>query len=76
MNTLEKYVHYVQPVVQTISDQYNPSYLLQYFSVSPDDLFAVEGMVGFFTQDKHLPEHLVVIYLWSMLSGEKKLVLI
>jgi len=57
MNTLEKYVHYVQPVVQTISDQYNPSYLLQYFSVSPDDLFAVEGMVGFFTQDKHLPEH-------------------
>ena len=59
MNNLEKYVHYVQPVVQAINAHDNPSYLLQYFNLSPQDLVSDPGnnLVEFQTAAKNLPEH-------------------
>ena len=59
MNNLEKYVHHVQPVVQAINAHDNPSYLLQYFNLSPQDLVSDPGnnLVEFQTAAKNLPEH-------------------
>ena len=59
MNNLEKYVHYVQPVVQAINAHDNPSYLLQYFNLSPQDLVSDPGnnLVEFQTAAKNLPAH-------------------
>ena len=58
MNNLEKYVNYVQPVVQAVAEHHMPFYRLQYFELSPDDLYINDdGLVEFMTQEKHSPEH-------------------
>ena len=57
MNNLEKYVNYVQPVVQAINAHDNPFYLLWYYDLSAEDLFAEEGLIDFQTKTKNRPEH-------------------
>ena len=57
MNNLEKYVNYVQPVVQAVAEHHMPFYRLQYFELSPDDLYINDsGLVEFMTQEKYNPE--------------------
>ena len=57
MNNLEKYVDYLQPVVETFKENYNQFYRLEYYNLSAEDLFAEDGLVEFQTQDKNRPEH-------------------
>tara|TARA_R100000781_G_scaffold104116_1_gene67796 strand:- start:52 stop:561 length:510 start_codon:yes stop_codon:yes gene_type:complete len=57
MNNLAYYVDYVKPVVKTINLHHNQFYLLQYYSLSPEDLTVEEGLIEFMTEDKNRPEH-------------------
>jgi len=57
VNNLQIYVDYAQPVVKTINEHHNQFYTLWYYNLSPEDLFAEDGLVEFMTQDKNRPEH-------------------
>ena len=58
MNNLQRYVEYVQPVVQSINEHHNGFYRLQYFNLDPEDLFAEGGVIEFQRSvTKCLPEH-------------------
>tara|TARA_R100001224_G_scaffold104083_1_gene77118 strand:- start:67 stop:579 length:513 start_codon:yes stop_codon:yes gene_type:complete len=56
-NNLEIYVDYVKPVVKSINEHHNEFYDLQYYSLSPEDLTAEDGLVEFMTERKNRPEH-------------------
>ena len=56
-NNLEIYVDYVKPVVKSIKEHHNEFYDLQYYSLSPEDLTAEDGLVEFMTERKNRPEH-------------------
>lgn len=56
-NNLEIYVDYVKPVVKSINEHHNEFYLLQYYNLSPEDLFEEGTLVGFMTKNKNRPEH-------------------
>jgi len=57
MNDLKNYVIYAQPVIKAIRENHNDFHLLQYFTVSSEDLTIEEGLLNFMTQDKNRPEH-------------------
>ena len=57
MNDLKNYVIYAQPVIKAIRENHNDFHLLQYFTVSAEDLTIEEGLLNFMTQDKNRPEH-------------------
>ena len=57
MNNLEIYVNHAQPVVKTIKKHHNQFYTLWYYNLSPEDLFAEDGLIEYQTQDKNHPEH-------------------
>jgi len=57
MNDLKNYVDYVQPVIKAIRDNHNDFHLLQYYTVSAEDLTVSEGLLEFMTETKNRPEH-------------------
>ena len=50
MNNLQRYVNYVQPVIKVIREQHNEYLVLNYFSVSAEDIFAEGGYIEFGTK--------------------------
>ena len=69
MNTLEKYVNYLQPVVKTFRENYNQFYRLEYYTLSAEDLTVEDGLLEFQTQDKNRPEHFSMVL---QLSAEQR----
>ena len=58
MNNLQKYVWYVQPVIQAIREHHNEFCNLQYLHIDPEDLFAEGGLIEFRNHPtKYLPGH-------------------
>ena len=57
MNDLKNYVDYAQPVIKAIRDNHNQFHLLQYYTVSAEDLTVSEGLLEFMTETKNRPEH-------------------
>tara|TARA_R110002096_G_scaffold170811_6_gene343382 strand:- start:1849 stop:2373 length:525 start_codon:yes stop_codon:yes gene_type:complete len=57
MNNLQKYVNHVQPVVNAIREHNSEFYLLWYYNLSAEDLFAEDGLIEFQTKTKNRPEH-------------------
>jgi len=79
MNNLQKYVWYVQPVIQAIREHHNEFCNLQYLHIDPEDLFAEGGLIEFRDHPtKYLPGHfdgeLPVIHAsWGEESGSSLL---
>ena len=79
MNNLQKYVWYVQPVIQAIREHHNEFCNLQYLHIDPEDLFAEGGLIEFRNHPtKYLPGHfdgeLPVIHAsWGEESGSSLL---
>ena len=57
MNELKKYVDYAQPVIKAIRENHNQFCLLQYYTVSAEDLTVEQGLLEFMTETKNRPEH-------------------
>jgi len=57
MNDLKNYVNYAQPVIKAIRENHNDFHLLQYYTVSAEDLTVSEGLLEFMTETKNRPEH-------------------
>jgi hypothetical protein len=57
MNDLKNYVEYAQPVIKAIRENHNQFHLLQYFTVSPEDLTVEAGLLNFMSETKNRPEH-------------------
>ena len=57
MNDLKNYVDYAQPVIKAIRENHNDFHLLQYYTVSAEDLTVSEGLLEFMTETKNRPEH-------------------
>ncbi len=55
MNNLQIYVDYAQPVVKAINEHHNQFYTLWYYNLSPEDLFAEDGLIEYMTEDKNVP---------------------
>jgi hypothetical protein len=76
MNNLERYVEYVQPVVKVVRENHNMFHRLEYYNLSAEDLYAENGLIEYQVKIKISLNTLVVIYLWSVLVGGKKLGLV
>ena len=50
MNNLQQYVNYAEPVIKVIREQHNEYLVLNYFSVSAEDIFAKGGYIEFGTK--------------------------
>jgi len=57
MNDLKNYVDYAQPVIKAIRENHNQFCLLQYYTVSAEDLTVEQGLLEFTTETKNRPEH-------------------
>ena len=57
MNNLKNYVEYAQPVIKAIRENHNEFCLLQYYTVSTEDLTVSNGLLEFMTETKNRPEH-------------------
>tara|TARA_Y100001951_G_C11291347_1_gene272393 strand:- start:2203 stop:2727 length:525 start_codon:yes stop_codon:yes gene_type:complete len=55
VNNLQIYVDYAQPVVKAINEHHNQFYTLWYYNLSPEDLFAEDGLIEYMTEDKNVP---------------------
>lgn len=58
-NTMKAFVDKAQPVVQEIKRVHNEFIRLQYFALSPEDLYTDDicGAIDFMTENKYNPEH-------------------
>ena len=54
MNNLEIYVNYAQPVVTAINEHHNELYILWYYNISAEDLFAEDGLIEFMEPGKYV----------------------
>tara|TARA_R100000656_G_C3880585_1_gene114324 strand:- start:2 stop:550 length:549 start_codon:yes stop_codon:yes gene_type:complete len=50
MNNLQRYVNYVQPVVDAIEKHHNYYHIIQYHNVSAEDIYAQGGYIEFGTK--------------------------
>jgi len=57
MNDLKNYVEYAQPVIKAIRENHNEFCLLQYYTVSAEDLTVNQDLLEFMTETKNRPEH-------------------